>query len=278
MPTLPNSIARISAAALRIVSRLRAPAAFSRARVVSRHRQAAFSLLEVLVVVAIIALLAAVLLPSLSASRQRAAAVACLANMRQMGLALHMYAQNHRGRLVSGGLSHGGAPTTPALEARSWFHTMNREYRDRLVARCQGDRSPYWTTPLSGTEPPSFRRVSYAVNDYLTGDVPGWEEYNLMQRVRRPATTVVFAELAGDTPWAVGDHFHVELWLLNPRYEAGLQMGLDRHLGKANYTFVDGHAATHVFESTYRVRDIQRVNGQLVPDWGHNLYDPKVGN
>lgn len=240
-------------------------------------RQSGFTLLETLVVAAILALLAAVLLPSLAAGRQRGQAVACLSNMRQMGIALHMYAQNNGGRLISAGLSHGSVPTTPAQEARSWFQAMNREYRDRLVARCPADGSPFWTHPVTGSNPPTLRRVSYAVNDYLTGDLPGWEEYNRMARVRRPATTTVFVELAGDTAWASGDHVHVELWLLNPRREARVQMALDRHAGRSHYAFVDGHAASHLFETTYRLREIRRTNAQFVPIWAHNFYDPKVG-
>ena len=66
----------------------------------------AFTLLEVLVVVAIIAMLSAILLPSLAKSRRQAQAVACQSNMRQLGLALQMYAQTQQNRLVSGGFTH----------------------------------------------------------------------------------------------------------------------------------------------------------------------------
>lgn len=238
----------------------------------------AFTLLELLVVVAIVAMLAAILLPSLQQSRRQGQAVACLSNMRQLGLALHMYAQTQGNRLIGSGLTHGGGPTSPALEARSWFHTLKREYGNKLVARCPSDRSPYWEEALPGSTPPARRQVSYAVNDFLTGDVTGWEEFNLMHRVRRPSTTIIFVELAGDTAWASGDHVHVELWLLNPRIEARKQMSIDQHLKRANYTFVDGHAAPHVFESTYKLRGIQRTGSRLVPEWAHNMYDPVVGN
>jgi prepilin-type processing-associated H-X9-DG protein len=64
---------------------------------------------------------------------------------------------------------------------------------------------------------------------------------------------------------------------LNPRIEARKQMAIEQHLKRANYTFVDGHAAPHVFESTYKLRSINRTGPRLVPEWSHNMYDPMVG-
>jgi prepilin-type N-terminal cleavage/methylation domain-containing protein/prepilin-type processing-associated H-X9-DG protein len=58
--------------------------------------RSAFTLLEVLVVVGIIALLVAILLPSLVQSRAQAASVRCRANLRQIGLGLVMYSQQNR--------------------------------------------------------------------------------------------------------------------------------------------------------------------------------------
>jgi prepilin-type N-terminal cleavage/methylation domain-containing protein len=54
----------------------------------------AFTLIEVLVVVAIIALLVAILLPSLQRARNQAKAVLCLSNMKQIGSAIYLYAQD----------------------------------------------------------------------------------------------------------------------------------------------------------------------------------------
>ena len=64
-----------------------------------RQGLAAFMLIELLVVVAIIALLVSIVLPALSRARMQAKTVLCMSNARQIALALHSYAQDYGGQL-----------------------------------------------------------------------------------------------------------------------------------------------------------------------------------
>src|ERR1044071_6131375 len=59
-----------------------------------------FTLLELLVVIALIAILAALLLPALSRARDRARAMLCVSNTRQLNTAWLIYADDHNGRLA----------------------------------------------------------------------------------------------------------------------------------------------------------------------------------
>lgn len=67
-----------------------------------RDRWRAFSLIELLVVLSVIALLVGILLPALSQARKAGRIAACLGNLQQLGAATHAYAADHRGALAVG--------------------------------------------------------------------------------------------------------------------------------------------------------------------------------
>lgn len=67
-----------------------------------RHKRRAFTLVELLVVIGIIAVLISLLLPALQKARQAALRTSCLSNLHQISMAVSYYAQAHRGQVPLG--------------------------------------------------------------------------------------------------------------------------------------------------------------------------------
>ena len=88
-----------------------------------RHR--AFSLVELLIVIAIIALLIAILMPALSAAREHARRVQCLSNIRQLDMAWLSYAYEHKGHFCSSETQDVTDPTSGNYYvAEAWLHPV----------------------------------------------------------------------------------------------------------------------------------------------------------
>lgn len=243
-----------------------------------RRRAVAFTLVELLVVIGIIALLISILLPSLNKARQAAQRAQCLSNIRNMEIAQWNYATDNRGYLVQAGLGHNGEESDLDL---SWFTALSKYYGGRLSPRCPSDFSPYWSPgpAVPGTNPASNRVTSYGINDFLDKDrcpwgpnfenpVPLVDLYIKIQKIRRPSATIQFAEMAYTGSMAGADHVHFEnIVTNNPPADAAKEMQTNAHGGPAksgqsiaNYGFLDGHAESLRFKDVCQSLYINRFD------------------
>ena len=124
---------------------------------VAKTHQGAFTLLELLVVIAIIAILAALLLPVLSNARKKGQGIACLNNLRQLSIACKMYADDNNGELVSSWpIGFGGYPVNPYSWCPGWVSfsnpgggasTMDRILNTTAPMFMPSNRAPSGNTP-----------------------------------------------------------------------------------------------------------------------------------
>ena len=128
-----------------------------------RSSSRGFTLIELLVVIAIIAILAALLLPALSRAKERAKRTQCVSNLKQIGLALRLWADNHDGKFPwkvdqaeQGGMPNGTGNARVNLQ----FSLISDELVTTKVLLCPSDVR---REPASDFSTIALANVSYAL-------------------------------------------------------------------------------------------------------------------
>jgi len=149
-------------------------------------KQSGFTLIELLVVIAIIAILAAILFPVFAQAREKARQTACLSNMKQIGTAMAMYAQDYDEQYPSGRFN----PSVPLGSdyGKGWAGQIYTETKNAQIFQCPDDSTQQVAATAST---PALYPVSYVYN------------YNIalssaMASMNAPAQTVLLAEVTGD--------------------------------------------------------------------------------
>jgi prepilin-type N-terminal cleavage/methylation domain-containing protein/prepilin-type processing-associated H-X9-DG protein len=202
----------------------------------SRH---AFTLIELLVVIAIIAILAAMLLPALSKAKEKAKAIQCASNVRQLSVATQMYAMDNKENLPATGQNTDPYVWIPLVKPYIGNTDTNRATTKGGVFNCPTLMSiAHQNIMVAGR--------SYAVsekldrgNDKLTK--PGGRK---MSEARNPTHTVLLGDGARNEA-LTGVYYRIECWAAipgtgkGPNLEPAVYPPL--HNLKANVGFLDGH-------------------------------------
>ena len=202
-----------------------------------RHR--GFTLIELLVVIAIIAILAAILFPVFARAREKARQTSCLSNLKQIGLANMMYAQDYDERLVN------QFSYSPSPHLYWWFDLLMPYMNNYQIIECPSGGFPYHPTYNTTNRPPGLPQVgtlSYALAhishdaNHVAITPQGGAK---LAAIPEPAGTINFFDSNNHQMFTGGS---ADYRLLNIMDGGSTSRVAERHNDGFNCAFVDGHA------------------------------------
>ncbi len=191
-----------------------------------------FTLIELLVVIAIIAILAAILFPVFARAREKARQTSCLSNIKQLTIAVSMYAQDYDELLPTEDYNYGGDGNTAGVDG-SWRGVILPYVRNVQLFICPSHRP---TDPrFDGSYNDDGQNASYAINDaHQDAGAPSPPENQALAAIGDPSSVIFLIESTGnedDITQATNDRG----WVPTDTWAT-------RHNDGCNYGFVDGHA------------------------------------
>jgi prepilin-type N-terminal cleavage/methylation domain-containing protein/prepilin-type processing-associated H-X9-DG protein len=214
--------------------------------------QAGFTMTELMVVIAIMAILSAILLPALNKGRSRSQAISCLNNLRQLQIGWQMYADDHEAlpannyvnnsKLGSGFTVTTGSSWCPG-DARIDTTTENIERgqlfpynKSAAIYHCPTDSSK--VEGLPGTVP-ALRTRSYSMSASIGGEVAGFPTFIRYSEIVDPGPSSLFVFIDANENGITDAHF--ALHPLASGWKSWIDMPTDRHDQAGNLSFADGH-------------------------------------
>jgi prepilin-type N-terminal cleavage/methylation domain-containing protein/prepilin-type processing-associated H-X9-DG protein len=184
----------------------------------------AFTLIELLVVIAIIAILASLLFPAVVKAKARSKSIACLNNLRQLGIALHGYASENDDYFPPEG-------TGTSLNSQvGWYIALPKQMSQPTYNEMAWRTNPaapltrsVLLCPANTNRSNGFNLFHYCLNEHIDGTGSGDRRVRLSS-ISRQSQVVWLFDNGGRAARAQQNNVHTNL-----------------HGGGANISFVDGH-------------------------------------